>query len=125
MTDLTAAWELLEEARRERSRGETRKYLELVKKSMLLSFRAGLNILGVNYYNENILKMYLSTPHAYRPSVGEPELEEFEFRYGLITSDKLGAMNADERFLDATMDLAERIYFWAESIAKKLGDRLD
>ncbi len=117
MSDLDRAKELLEEARRERS--EVKRYLTLIRESMIHSFRAGLSRLGIEADHENVLRLYLTTPHAYRPSVGEPELEEFEFRYGLITSDKLGAMRVDDRFLDASLDLAERIYFWAESINKK------
>lgn len=118
MGDLEVAKELLEKAKKERS--EVKRYLTLIKESMIHSFRAGLSKLGIEADHENVLRLYLTTPHAYRPSVGEPELEEFEFRFGLITSDKLGAMVVDDRFLDATLDLAERIYFWAESMSKKM-----
>ncbi len=118
MDDLEVAKELLERARNERS--EVRRYLALIRESMIHSFRAGLSKLGIKADHENVLGLYLTTPHAYRPSVGEPELEEFEFRYGLITSDELGAMIVDDRFLDAILDLAERIYFWAESMSKKM-----
>ena len=38
----------------------------------------------------------------------------------MITSNEMGVIDVDERFLDASLELAERIYFWAESLTKKL-----
>jgi len=120
LEELMRVRELLDDAERTRKNGDVKEFLNFVKESMVSSFKACLSKLGVSADYDNTLKLYLTTPYMYRPSVGEPELEEFEFRYGLITSNEVGAIDVDERFLDASLELAERIYFWAESLTKKL-----
>ena len=122
MEELRRAKELIAIASQSRERGDPIGFLESIKKSMILSFEACLSKLNIptlsNY--DNVLKLYLMIPHIYRPSIGEPELEDFEFRYNLIVSNEMGAINIDERFLDASQELAERVYFWAESLIEKL-----
>ncbi len=122
MEELKKAKELIASAAQDRERGDAIGFLESIKRSMILSFEACLSKLGISLLSDydNVLKLYLMIPHAYRPSIGEPELEDFEFRYNLITSNEMRAINVDERFLDASQELAERIYFWAEALIEKL-----
>ncbi len=121
MEKLRKAKELMDSAAQSRARGDAIGFLESIKKSMILSFEACLSKLNIPLSNyDSVLKLYLMIPYFYRPSIGEPELEDFEFRYNLIVSNEMGAINVDERFLDASQELAERIYFWAESIIEKL-----
>ncbi len=122
LKELREARELIASAIQDRERGDNISFLESIKKSMILSFEACLSKLGISSGSgyDNVLKLYLMIPHMYRPSIGEPELEDFEFRYNLIVSNEMGAIYADERFLDASQDLAERVYFWAEALLEKL-----
>ncbi len=101
--------------------GNVEKYLHTIRESMITSLKVGLYKLGLRPLYENTHRLYLQIPYIYRPSVGEPELEEFEFKYGIITSDLTKSIPVDERFLNASRELAERIYLWAESIVKACG----
>ena len=98
--------------------GDIEKYLHTIRESMITSLKVGLYKLGLRPLYENTHRLYLQIPYTYRPSVGEPELEEFEFKYGIITSNLTKSIPVDERFLNASKELAERIYLWAESIVK-------
>ncbi len=122
LKELRKAKELIDSAAQDIRRGDSISFLESIKKSMILSLKACLSKLGIpslSDYN-NVLKLYLMIPRIYRPYIGEPELENFEFKYNLIISNEMGAINVDERFLDASQELAEKIYSWAEVLIEEL-----
>ncbi len=120
---LETANNLIHIAERILREGDVGKYLYMIRESMITSLKIGLYRLGLRPLYENIHRLYLQIPYMYRPSVGEPELEEFEFRYGIITSNLTKSIPVDERFLDASKELAERIYFWAESTVKACDEK--
>ncbi len=121
MHELIEAHNLLDEAINELAKRNNLRYLIKLKKSMLISITTVLNALGVEVPDtDNLHKLYLVVPVQYRPAIGEPEFEIFEYKYGLAIFNMSGAVPLEKEFLEGSLDLAKRVLDWAESIIQIL-----
>ncbi len=112
---------LIEQAREQLKDGDFLDFLTNLKKSMLTSIMAVLRALGMTPpETDNLLRLYLSIPAQYRPAIGEPEFEIFEYKYGLAVYNMSGAVPLEKEFLESSLDLAERVLYWAQSLIRTL-----
>ena len=119
MCKLEEAQTLLDEAVEELNKGDDLAYLVNLKKSMVISMVVVLKTLGVDVPDtDNLHRLYMTIPIQYRPAIGEPEFEIFEYKYGLAMFNMSGAVPLEKEFLEGSLDLAERVLHWAMSITQ-------
>ncbi|MEM3929113.1 MAG: hypothetical protein QXX48_02370 [Candidatus Korarchaeum sp.] len=107
---------LLERARELKAKGDFKGSLVTLRRILQLSFNLVLSNLGIGSSHDSVLSLYYLIPIGMRPSVGERELEYFEQEYRLALD---AECPLDPRFLEASLDIAEKIYSWAESLLKR------
>ena len=98
-----------------RARGDLREAVEVLREVILRALRAGAEALNIGEPrgdSQSAHEVFMRIPAAFRPAVGEPELELFDFKYRMIA----GGDEVDPRFVEAGLELAERILHWASSI---------
>ncbi len=118
---LKEAESLIEVAKEELREGDFQGFLTSLKRSMLTSMRVVLRALGISPpETDNLLRLYLVIPSQYRPAIGEPEFEIFEYKYGLAVYNMSGAVPLEKEFLESSLDLAERVLYWAQSLTQTL-----
>ncbi len=108
--------ELLERAKELKAKGDFKKSLIILRRILRLSFNAVLSELGIDTPQDSLLSLYYLIPIEMRPFIGERELEHFEQGYRLALDTECPL---DPRFLEASLDMAEKVVFWKNSILKK------
>ncbi|MDW8035982.1 MAG: hypothetical protein RMI85_05960 [Candidatus Korarchaeum sp.] len=107
--------ELLKRAKELKAEGDFKGALVIIKRVIQLSLNLVLSRLGIDTPHDSLLSFYYLIPIEMRPFIGERELEYFEQEYGLTLSTEY---SLDPRFLEASLDIAERVVSWAESLLK-------